>query len=190
MGRRSPPCGRSTRSTTGSSPSPASKLLRAVEPWSSYAVLPVFALANAGVAWSPGVIEGHGRLMLAIVLGLVVGKPAGIILVAWLAARSGLAVKPATYAWRQLAGAGVLAGIGFTMSLFIAGQAFPRAAEFTAAKIAIFLASLIAGGLGTLILWPRSAAAAEGAAERGVAAASDATPAPSRPADAEPAVYA
>ena len=67
--------------------SPADKLLRSVEPWSSYVVLPIFALANAGVAWSLGVFEGHGRLMLAIALGLVLGKPIGIVLAAWLAVR-------------------------------------------------------------------------------------------------------
>ena len=137
--------------------SPASKLLRSVEPWSSFAVLPVFALANAGVVWSAGVIDDHGRLVLAIVLGLVLGKPAGIVLAAWLAVRLGVAEKPASYSWRQLLGAGALAGIGFTMSLFIAHQAFPREADFTAAKIAVFAASLLAGGLGVAILWPRTA---------------------------------
>jgi NhaA family Na+:H+ antiporter len=135
--------------------SPASKLLRSVEPWSSYAVLPLFALANAGVVWSPDVLAGHGRLMLAIILGLVIGKPVGIVLSAWLAVRLRLAAKPEAYTWRQSLGAGALAGVGFTMSLFIAGQAF-TGAEFAAAKIAIFTASLIAGVLGTLILWPRA----------------------------------
>ena len=128
-----------------------------MEPWSSFAVLPVFALANAGVVWSAGVIDDHGRLVLAIVLGLVLGKPAGIVLAAWLAVRLGVAEKPASYSWRQLLGAGALAGIGFTMSLFIAHQAFPREADFTAAKIAVFAASLLAGGLGVAILWPRTA---------------------------------
>jgi NhaA family Na+:H+ antiporter len=135
--------------------SPADKLLRAVEPWSSYVVLPVFALANAGVAWSPEVFRGHGRLMLAITLGLVVGKSIGIVTGAWLAVMSGIAVKPDAYSWRQLIGAGALGGIGFTMSLFIAGAAFPSAADYAAAKIAIFIASLIAAGLGTAILYPR-----------------------------------
>ncbi|MHB1225578.1 MAG: Na+/H+ antiporter NhaA [Gemmatimonadaceae bacterium] len=134
--------------------SPASKLLRTVEPWSSYLVLPVFALANAGVAWSSGIIEGHGRLMLAVVLGLVLGKPAGIFLGSRLAVGLGVAVKPDAYSWRQLAGAGALAGIGFTMSLFIAGQAFPDPADFAAVKVAIFTASLLAGGAGLLVLWP------------------------------------
>jgi NhaA family Na+:H+ antiporter len=136
--------------------SPASKMLRSVEPWSSYAVLPVFALANAGVALSLDVVAGHATVMLAIVLGLAVGKPVGIVLAAWIAVRSGIAEKPKEYTWRQLSGAGAVAGIGFTMSLFIAGQAFPAAADFAAAKIAIFLASLIAVSLGVLILWPRA----------------------------------
>jgi Na+:H+ antiporter, NhaA family len=133
--------------------SPADKLLRSVEPWSSYVVLPIFALANAGVAWSPGVLDGHSRLIIAITLGLVLGKPIGIVLAAWGAVRAGIAVKPDAYSWRQLCGAGALGGIGFTMSLFIAGVAFPNEAIYAAAKIAIFLASLIAGGVGVLILW-------------------------------------
>jgi NhaA family Na+:H+ antiporter len=92
--------------------SPASKLLRSIEPWSSYLVLPVFALANAGVVWSAEVVGGHGRLMLAITLGLVIGKPVGILAAAMLAARLGLAEKPGAYSWSQLTGAGALAGIG------------------------------------------------------------------------------
>ena len=135
--------------------SPASKVLHSVEPWSSYAVLPIFALANAGLVWSADVVEGHERLILAIVLGLVVGKPVGITLASWLAVRLGLAAKPDAYSWRQLTGAGALAGIGFTMSLFIAGEAFDSDSVFSAAKLAIFIASLIAGVLGVLILWPR-----------------------------------
>ncbi len=135
--------------------SPASKLLRSVEPWSSYIVLPVFALANAGVVWSLAVFEGHGRLMVGIILGLVLGKPIGIFAAAWLGVRLGIAVKPEAYSWRQLFGAGALAGIGFTMSLFIAGQAFPHAEDYAAAKIAVFVASLVAGIAGVLILWPR-----------------------------------
>jgi len=135
--------------------SPADKLLRSVEPWSSYVVLPIFALANAGVAWSPEAFRGQGRLMGAIVVGLVVGKSIGITAAAWLAVRSGIAAKPDAYSWRQLAGAGALGGIGFTMSLFIAGQAFPNPADYAAAKIAVFIASFIAAALGTAILYPR-----------------------------------
>jgi NhaA family Na+:H+ antiporter len=134
--------------------SPADKLLRSLEPWSSYLVLPIFALANAGVTWSPEVFRGNGRLMWAIILGLVVGKALGIALGSWLAVRSGIATKPEAYSWRQLIGAGVLGGIGFTMSLFIAGQALGPA-EYAAAKIAILIASIVAASLGAMILYPR-----------------------------------
>jgi NhaA family Na+:H+ antiporter len=138
--------------------SPADKLLRSVEPWSSYVVLPIFALANAGVAWSLDVLEGQGRLMWAIALGLAVGKPIGIVLASWIAARTGLAVKPDAYSWRQLCGAGALGGIGFTMSLFIAGMSFPNPKEYAAAKIAIFFASLVAAAVGGIILWSGNSA--------------------------------
>ncbi len=132
--------------------SPTDKLLRSIEPWSSYVVLPIFALANAGVIMTLNVVQTHGSLMLAIILGLVVGKPVGMLVASWFAVRFRIATKPAEYSWRQLAGAGALAGIGFTMSLFIAGEAFPNPADFAAAKIAIFTASLIAGVVGTAIL--------------------------------------
>jgi NhaA family Na+:H+ antiporter len=135
--------------------SPADKLLRAVEPWSSYVILPLFALANAGVALSASVVTDHGPLILAIAAGLVLGKPAGILVAAVLAVLTGLAEKPEAYSWRQLAGAGALAGIGFTMSLFIAGEAFPKPEDFAAAKIAVFLASILAGSAGAAILWRR-----------------------------------
>src|SRR5688572_98596 len=132
--------------------SPADKLLRAVEPWSSYLVLPVFALANAGIVLSADIVEGHERLILAIVLGLVLGKPAGMLLTAFLAVRLGIATKPDAYSWRQLAGAGALAGFGFTMSLYIAAKAFPDPQDFAAAKLAVFIASLAAGAIGTALL--------------------------------------
>lgn len=133
--------------------SPAAKLLRSVEPWSSYFVLPLFALANAGVAVSMDVIAGREMLILAIVLGLALGKPIGMLAAAWIGARAGLAIKPEVYSWRQLAGAGALAGIGFTMSLYIAAKAFPDEADFAAAKLGVFLASFIAAGIGTALLW-------------------------------------
>src|ERR1051326_518917 len=93
--------------------------------------------------------------MLAIILGLVIGKPLGIFVGSWVAVRLRIAVKPDEYSWRQVLGAGALGGLGFTMSLFIAGEAFPAAADFTAAKIAIFIASLIAALVGISILLPK-----------------------------------
>ena len=141
--------------------SPASRLHRAVEPWSSYVVLPLFALANAGVVWSPGALAGRGRLMAATAAALVVGKLAGIVLGARAAVRFGIASRPEAYSWRQVAGAGALGGIGFTMSLFIAGAAL-EGADFAATKLAVFGASLAAGALGVGILWQRRNAGSSG----------------------------
>jgi NhaA family Na+:H+ antiporter len=133
--------------------SPADRLLRHVAPRSSYLVLPIFALANAGVVMAAEVLGGHGRLMAAIIAGLSIGKPAGFLLASWIAIKLKVAEKPAAYSWRQLAGAGALAGIGFTMSLFIAGQAFPTTKDFAAAKVAVFAASVISAIIGVAILW-------------------------------------
>ncbi len=135
--------------------SPADRLLRRVEPWSSFLVLPVFALANAGVVLSMDVLHGHGRLMAAVVVGLVVGKPLGIVTGALLAVKTGLAIKPPGYSWRQLVGAGLMAGIGFTMSLFIAATAFPDPGDFAAVKLAVFAASGLAALAGLAVLWPQ-----------------------------------
>lgn len=143
--------------------SPASRMLRTVEPWSSYLVLPLFAFANAGVAWSADAFSAHGTLMAGIAVGLVVGKPVGLVLAAFIAVRLGLARKPPGYTWRQMMGAGLLAGIGFTMSLFIAAQAFPQPADFAAAKIAVFGASILAAVLGVAVLWITGAREREGA---------------------------
>lgn len=133
--------------------SPADRMLRHVGPRASYLVLPIFALANAGVVIGMDLFGGREPLVIAIIAGLVLGKPLGFILVARLAVQLGLAQKPDAYSWRQLAGAGALAGIGFTMSLFIAGQAFPVPEDFAAAKIAVFIASALSGALGVAILW-------------------------------------
>jgi NhaA family Na+:H+ antiporter len=133
--------------------SPADRMLRSVGPRSTYFVLPIFALANAGVVIGTDALRGHEPLMLAVAAGLVVGKPVGFALASWIAVYTGLAQKPEAYSWRQLAGAGALAGIGFTMSLFIAGQAYVDADAFSAAKIAIFVSSVLSAVLGVAILW-------------------------------------
>ncbi len=132
--------------------SPADRLLRRGGSQSSYVVLPLFALANAGVVVTTDAWADHQMLMIAIVAGLAIGKPLGLFSAAALAVQLGLAVKPAAYSWRQLAGAGALAGIGFTMSLFIAGQAFPAEADFAAAKIAVFAGSVLSAMIGTGLL--------------------------------------
>lgn len=143
--------------------SPADRLLRHVEVRSSFLVLPIFAFANAGVTIVPGLLEGRGGLVLAIVAGLLVGKPLGLFAFSYAAVKAGLAVKPDAYRWDQVLGAGCLAGIGFTMSLFIAGQSFAMPADYDAAKIAIFIASIVSAVLGVaLLLWASRRTAASG----------------------------
>ena len=132
---------------------PAARVLRIVELRSSYVVLPIFALANAGVTLVPGLLDGRGDLVLAICAGLVLGKPIGLLGASYAAVKIGVATKPEAYRWDQVLGAGCLAGIGFTMSLFIAGQSFRDSADFDAAKIAIFIASAVAAVLGVALLW-------------------------------------
>jgi NhaA family Na+:H+ antiporter len=145
--------------------SPADRLLRHAGARSSYVVLPLFALANAGVEMVAEVITGRQWLMLAIIVGLTVGKPLGLVAASTLAVKLGIAEKPDEYSWRQLCGAGALAGIGFTMSLFIAGQAFPAASDFAAAKIAVFAASVLSALIGVALLWNAPAQANDHGAE-------------------------
>jgi len=132
--------------------SPAARLLRNAGGQSSYIILPLFALANAGVLLSFDAIAGQHQLMLAIMFGLVLGKPLGMLGAAALAVKIGIASKPAAYSWSQLGGAGALAGIGFTMSLFVAGQALSSSSALAAAKIAIFASSIIAASIGIALL--------------------------------------
>ncbi len=133
--------------------SPADRMLRFIGPRTSLVVLPIFALANAGVTLAGGVFASRGLLATAIVAGLVIGKPLGFALFSWVAVRLRIARKPDAYSWRQLVGAGALAGIGFTMSLFIAGQAFAAPDDFAVAKLAVFGASAVSAALGVFVLW-------------------------------------
>jgi len=129
--------------------SPAQRLEHSLTPWATFFVLPIFALANAGVSISGGLGETLGsRVALGVILGLLVGKPLGITLFTWLAVRSGIGEMPARVEWRQLISATFLAGIGFTMALFIGNAAFKDQATLDAAKLGILVASLLSGVLG------------------------------------------
>lgn len=132
--------------------SPAQRLERNLQPWSTYFVLPLLALANAGIPINPGDIDLLNPLSLGIVLGLVVGKPLGIGLATWLIVRSGVAHLPEGINWRILTGAACLCGIGFTMSIFIANAAFSDWATLQQAKLSIIIASVMAALLGWLLL--------------------------------------
>jgi NhaA family Na+:H+ antiporter len=139
--------------------SPLVRLEHALHPWVAFAIMPVFALANAGVSL-PGDVAGvlGSPVALGIVLGLVLGKPIGILTFSWVAVRLGLATLPAGIGWRQVGGVSLVCGIGFTMSLFIASLAFGDAALLDAAKIGILTASFISGSAGALVLLRRPAA--------------------------------
>jgi len=134
------------------------RLTRTFNPWVSYLVLPLFALANGGVVLDA---DAFGTAVSSvafwgILAGLVIGKPVGIFTLTWLAVRLGLVRLPAGMGWGDVLGLGMIAGIGFTVSLFIAELAFGGEARLESAKIGILSASLIAGGVGAAVLaWVR-----------------------------------
>jgi NhaA family Na+:H+ antiporter len=120
----------------------------------AFGIMPLFALANAGVHFGADLFGTLSiPVTLGIVLGLVIGKPLGITLIAWLATRLGAAALPSGIRWRALHGVSWLGGIGFTMSLFIAGLAFRSSpALLDSAKVGILAASLAAGLVGWIML--------------------------------------
>ncbi|HEY8155640.1 MAG TPA: Na+/H+ antiporter NhaA [Myxococcota bacterium] len=138
----------------GTSFSPIEQLTKLLHPWSAFVVMPVFALANAGLVLEAGVIRDPVafRVTLAVALGLLVGKPLGITLLSWLAVRAGLATLPPGVGWGSLLGAGILGGIGFTMALFITSLAFADEVLAAASKLGVIAASLAAALLGIACL--------------------------------------
>jgi NhaA family Na+:H+ antiporter len=139
---------------------PLHRMENALHSWVTFLIMPVFALANAGVALSGNIAESLSEpVTVGVVLGLLLGKPIGITLASWLAVRTGMASLPAGVTWRQIHGAGWLGGIGFTMSLFVAGLAFSDEHLLTMAKLGIFTASLLAGVVGSVLLMRQSARA-------------------------------
>ena len=134
--------------------SPLARTEHALLPWTSFVILPLFALANAGVELSAQSIReaATGAVGVGIFLGLVLGKPLGVAVGSLVATRSGLGRLPDGVGWGDLAGMGFTAGIGFTVALFIAELAFPEGPLLDEAKIAILVASLVAGVVGYLVL--------------------------------------
>jgi NhaA family Na+:H+ antiporter len=129
---------------------PLDRLERKLHPWVSYVIIPLFALANAGV-----VLSGDGAanalespVTHGVVLGLVLGKPAGIVLATWLAVRLGMGRLPNGATWRHIVGVGLLGGIGFTVSLLITGLAFEDPALVDEAKLGVLFASVVSGVAG------------------------------------------
>jgi NhaA family Na+:H+ antiporter len=143
------------RRVARSSVSPAERLQHDLHPVTSFVIVPLFALANAGVELDAGAFDAPGATAVAVGVGvgLVVGKLVGVAGASWLAVRMGIGRLPAGVTFRQVLGAAALAGIGFTVSLFIAGLAFPAAPGLEAtAKIGILGASVVAAVLGSAIL--------------------------------------
>lgn len=131
----------------------------------AFGIMPLFALANAGVRLGEVGTFVTNPATIGVALGLVLGKPIGIMLFSWLTVRFGLAALPTSVNWRQVHGASWLGGIGFTMSLFVAGLAFGQSELNDAAKVGVLGASTVAGIIGWILVRrgttapaPRSAA--------------------------------
>jgi NhaA family Na+:H+ antiporter len=145
--------------------SPAESLIETLHPWVAFGIMPIFALANAGVTVAGGSLDGASwRVITGVAIGLVVGKPVGVLFMSWLALRLRIGTLPAGMAVRHLVVLGVVAGVGFTMALFIAQLAFTDARLLAAAKLGVLAASGAAAVLGLvlgrLLLAPVTAAGA------------------------------
>jgi NhaA family Na+:H+ antiporter len=131
--------------------SPVERLGIVLHPWVAFVVMPLFAFANAGLPLS--LADLGTSVTVAVFVGFAVGKPIGVLTFSWLAVRSGIAMRPPDLSWRLVAGGGLLAGIGFTMALFIANLAFSKSL-IDSAKLGIFLASVFSAGAGlALLMW-------------------------------------
>ena len=144
--------------------SPAQDLIETLHPWVAFAIMPVFALANAGVSVSGGSLDAESlSVVTGVIVGLVFGKPIGVVLASYLTVRLGVGTLPTGMSLRHLVVLGSVAGVGFTMALFIAQLAFTDARLLAAAKLAVLAASsgaaILGVVLGRLLLTPANAAA-------------------------------
>lgn len=132
--------------------SPAESLIEALHPWVAFGIMPIFALANAGVPVQAGALDSASwAVATAVTVGLVVGKPLGVLVASWMVLRLRIGTLPAGITFRHLVVLGVVAGVGFTMALFIARLAFTDARLLTAAKLGVLAASGAAAVLGLLL---------------------------------------
>jgi Na+:H+ antiporter, NhaA family len=133
--------------------SPADQIERAVSPWTAYLILPLFAFSAAGITLNVDLTAPEAANVLAgVVLGLVIGKPLGICLASFLAIKLGVAIAPEGISIRNFLGAACLCGIGDTVSLLLADQAFPHGEISAVAKIGVLIGSVLAAVLGAAIL--------------------------------------
>lgn len=139
--------------TKPDTPSPLKTLEHSIHPWAAFLVLPMFAFANAGVSFKGlEVADLFAPLPIGIALGLVVGKQIGVFGITWLAVKSGLCRLPTGVGWRQIYGVACLAGIGFTMSLFIGTLAFDDSAQLNAVRLGVVMGSTVSAIIGFLVL--------------------------------------
>ena len=126
---------------------PLERLERLIHPWASYVILPMFALANAGIEFSVDGLRqaASSSVTIGVIGGLVVGKLVGITLFPWVASRLGIIELPRSISWMHVAGVGLVGGIGFTVAIFVTGLAFDDHAIVVDAKMGILAASLVAG---------------------------------------------
>jgi NhaA family Na+:H+ antiporter len=145
---------RETAVTARESVSVVEWLEHLLHPWTSFVILPLFALANAGIPLSNQAVSdaASSRITYGVVFGLVVGKLVGVTAFTWIAARLRIGVLPPGARWRDVVGVAALAGIGFTVSIFITSLAFSDEGLQNEAKIGILVASVVAALLGSLIL--------------------------------------
>ncbi len=133
---------------------PLHRMETILHPWAAFFIIPVFALANAGVPVHGGVGEAiSGSVSMGVICGLVIGKPVGILVASMIACKIGIAALPRGVTWRHVLGAGMLGGIGFTMAIFIANLAYKNdPVNLEHAKLAILAGSSIAAIAGAFIL--------------------------------------
>lgn len=145
--------------------SPAESLIEKLHPWVAFGIMPVFALANAGVAVSSDALDATSwTVVTAVAVGLIIGKPLGVLIASWLTLRLRIGTLPVGMTLRHLVMLGVVAGVGFTMALFIAQLAFADATLLAAAKLGVLAASggaaILGIVLGRLVLSPTAVAGA------------------------------
>jgi Na+:H+ antiporter, NhaA family len=143
---------RATATLISASVSPCDRLIDALHPWTSYLIVPIFALANAGVPISGTALSSPSSVLVGVAVALVVGKFVGVTLFSWVAVKLGLARLPQGVQWGHICGVGAVAGIGFTVSLFIAGLAFDSEVLQDDAKLGTLIASVIAAVAGAVVL--------------------------------------
>lgn len=132
---------------------PLQTIEHALHPWVAFGIMPLFALANAGIVITSDFFSSIiNPVSIGVAAGLIVGKFTGILLFCWIMVRYKISSLPEGANWKHIAGVALLAGIGFTMSLFISGLAFGDPVFINQAKYGILIASIIAGILGTIVL--------------------------------------